>query len=364
VQRITIYNSQTEFILKKINRADQPDILSFLLYLFINYAGEGFMKNKRNFNGERKLTRTAASLRLAVEVVKSGNQGTIQKSAHAIRTLAEFVEQEYGLKNLARLQPEQMENFANDLLEKVDNSEISQSHATNIISSLNSIFNHYYRDDLKISAKEHGLNRGEHFKNIDKSIAYEVHEKFSDFLAEKFKSEGDIRYEALKLQIELQRELGLRFKESALFSEQALRRNGEINIDKGTKGGQLRTLQSNEKQKELIREIKDFRKNHNFSKSLIPDSMNFKQWQNFAYHTVKTFNETYNQKYNFHGERHFYAQLRYKQLTGHEPPVKSNERIPVKEEKASMADYEARMRISEELGHHRLDITNHYLGKS
>ena len=50
------------------------------------------MKNKRNFNGERKLTRTAASLRLAVEVVKSGNQGTIQKSAHAIRTLAEVAE--------------------------------------------------------------------------------------------------------------------------------------------------------------------------------------------------------------------------------------------------------------------------------
>jgi len=322
------------------------------------------MKNKRNFNGERKLTRTAASLRLAVEVVKSGNQGTIQKSAHAIRTLAEFASEEYGLNNLARLKPEQMEDFAYSLMEKVDNGEISKSHATNIISSLNSIFNHYYRDDLKISAKEHGLNRGERFKNIDKSVSAEVHERFSDFLVEKFKSEGDNRYKALQLQIELQRKLGLRFKESALFSEQAFRKNGEININKGTKGGQLRTLQSNEKQKELIKEVKDFRKNYDFSKSLIPDSMNFKQWQNFAYYTAKTFNETYNQRYNFHGERHFYAQCRYKELTGHEPPVKSNERIPVKEKNPSMTDYEARMRISEELGHHRLDITNYYLGKS
>jgi len=317
-------------------------------------------KVKRNFVGENNLTRKAASFRLATEVVKSGNEGTIQKVAQASRMLAEFVNNEYDLKNLVKLESHHLEDFATHLLERLDNGEISRGHATNIISALNSVFNYYYRDDLKISAREYGLNRGTRFNNTDKSISDRTHKEFSDYLSDKFKASGDIRYEALRLQVELQRNVGLRFKESALFSGSELRRNNNLDIRKGTKGGQLRTIDSTEVQRKLIAEIKSFRREFNLTRSLIPDNLFFKKWSSFAYNVAKDFKKERGLTYNFHGNRHYYAQKRYKELTGNEPPLKATSKEnAVKKEK----DSEVRLKISEELGHHRIDITSYYLGR-
>jgi len=263
---------------------------------------------RRNFTGEKDLSRKVGSLRLAREVVKSSNEETVNKTAQALRILAEFAKNEYNLKNIARLEKNYMEDFANYMLEKVDSGEISTGHTANIISALNSVFNYFYRDDLKLSAREWGLSRGKQFSNVDKSISEDLHNKFVNFLEDKFMNSGDSRYKALSLQVEMQRHTGLRFKESALFSGTELRRDGMLNISKGTKGGQPRTLNTAEKQKELICSIKEFRKGANFSKSLIPDNMNFKEWRHFAYYVKKVFDSINGTDYKFHGERHHYAQ--------------------------------------------------------
>ena len=331
-------------------------------------------KVKRNFVGEKNLSRKAASYNLANEVVESGNQESIKKMAMAVRNLANFANEKYDLKNLVKLDAENMIDFAEHLSERVDSGEISKGHATNIISSLNRIFQYYYRDDLTISAKDFGINRGERFNNIDKSISNDVHDKFSDFLTEKYIEKGDIRYEALRLQIELQKKAGLRFKESALFNGRELHRDGSLDIEKGTKGGQLRTLHATDSVKELVKYVKDFRKEYGLSKSLVPDQYDFKQWRDFAYNTVKTFNNENNSSYNFHANRHNYSQLRYQNLTNTLPPVKSGhtkeeqlnyiaDKNNITVEQAKELDYNARMQISEELGHHRIDISNYYLGK-
>ncbi len=315
--------------------------------------------SKRNFIGERDLSRKAAAFRLAMCTVKSGNEGTVRRSAHAIKTLAEFAKDEYGLKNIARFEKEHMEHFANHLLDRLDNKEISRGHVSNIISSLNAVFDFYYRDDLKISAREYGLSRGTQFSDKDKSVSENVHNRFLDYLGDRFEKTGDVRYQALKFQVELQRTIGLRFEEAAKFSGKELKRNGTINITHGTKGGHARTLKSTETQQKLIKEVKDFRKEYKISKSMIPDHIKYREWQGFAYNVAKDFRDSVGEKYNFHGERHHYAQVRYKELTGHEPPVKSNGGNPVKKEN----DYQARLIISEELGHHRASITEFYLGR-
>jgi len=331
-------------------------------------------KVKRNFVGEKNLTRKAASFNLANKVVESGNQESISKTAMAVRQLANFADESFNLKNLVKLDAENMADFAEHLSERVENGEISRGHATNIISSLNSVFNYYYRDDLKISAKDFGINREERFNNVDKSLPNETHDKISDFLTEQYIEKGDIRYEALRLQIELQREAGLRFKESALFNGHELHRDGSLDIEKGTKGGQLRTLQTTDSVKELVKYVKDFRKEYGLSKSLVPDQYDFKRWQNFAYNTTKAFSNENNTSYNFHANRHSYAQQKYQSLTNTLPPVKSGytkkeqikyiaEKNNISIEQAKELDYNSRMQISEELGHHRIDITNYYLGK-
>jgi hypothetical protein len=66
---------------------------------------------------------------------------------------------------------------------------------------------------------------------------------------------------------------------------------------------------------------------------------------------------------NMHGHRHWYAQWRYKALTGREAPAAGGRTYEqmTKEERA--ADYRARLTVSRELGHNRIDITDAYLGR-
>ena len=64
-----------------------------------------------------------------------------------------------------------------------------------------------------------------------------------------------------------------------------------------------------------------------------------------------------------HGLRHHYAQDRYRELTGWECPAncgpKSKELTPTQKE----IDREARMTITQELGHGRLQVVSQYVGK-
>ncbi|UOD33724.1 integrase domain-containing protein [Deferribacteraceae bacterium V6Fe1] len=330
---------------------------------------------RRNFIGEKDLTRKSASFNLAMAVVKSGNEGSIKKTAHAIKELAEFAKNEFGIKNIVNLDSAHISAFAEYLRDRVNNNEISTGHTSNIISSLNTIFNHFGRDDLRLSANHEGLSRGKRYDNTDKSISNETHNNLVNFLSEKYVQTGDTRFEALRLQVVLQREIGLRFKESALFNGDGVNKSKLIaNIEKGTKGGQIRNVTLTEKALNILDEVKDFRKEYRYSHSLVPDSMSFKDWQNFAYNTIKSFNSHSGENYHFHGERHHFAQERYKELTNLEPPARvglskeeyleyATSELNMTSDEVKSLIVEARLTISEELGHHRLEITNYYLGR-
>jgi integrase len=64
-----------------------------------------------------------------------------------------------------------------------------------------------------------------------------------------------------------------------------------------------------------------------------------------------------------HGLRHAYAQNRYLQLTGWPAPVAGGPTSKQLTPEQKQLDYTARMKISEELGHHREQITAVYLGR-
>jgi hypothetical protein len=65
----------------------------------------------------------------------------------------------------------------------------------------------------------------------------------------------------------------------------------------------------------------------------------------------------------FHGHRHFYAQARYKGLTGWECPARGGPRSKQLTPEQKAADREARRVISSEMGHNREQITAVYLGR-
>lgn len=66
---------------------------------------------------------------------------------------------------------------------------------------------------------------------------------------------------------------------------------------------------------------------------------------------------------NMHGHRHWYAQWRYKTLTGREAPAAGGKTYEQMTREERAADYRARLTVSHELGHNRIDITDAYLGR-
>jgi hypothetical protein len=66
---------------------------------------------------------------------------------------------------------------------------------------------------------------------------------------------------------------------------------------------------------------------------------------------------------NMHGHRHWYAQWRYKALTGADAPAAGGKTYEQMSTAERAADYRARLTVSHELGHNRIDITDAYLGR-
>lgn len=66
---------------------------------------------------------------------------------------------------------------------------------------------------------------------------------------------------------------------------------------------------------------------------------------------------------NLHGLRHAYAQRRYKELTGWEAPINGGPSAKQLSQQQKLKDNEARMIITEELGHSREQITVSYCGR-
>jgi hypothetical protein len=181
-------------------------------------------------------------------------------------------------------------------------------------------------------------------------------------------SEVGDRLEAIS---ELQREFGLRFEESAkLDAQQALsdlRDRGYITTDAGTKGGQERDITPTdiERAEAALERASALQGDHH---SMIPADMTYKEFAAAAYDSIR---ET---DYGFHENRHEYACERYEQITGHEAPVNHDSDKPFLEslaeargvsiDEAREIDREARLEVAEDLGHHRVDVTNSYLGSS
>lgn len=165
----------------------------------------------------------------------------------------------------------------------------------------------------------------------------------------------------------LQRAFGLRFRESCLLNpklalKEALK-DDRITLRAGTKGGKLRRVPCRPcgiAALEKAISVQDGR-------SLIPKNMSYVDFQKLCYSQAKQAG------IGFHSERHFYAQDRYRELTGAPSPVEAGwsrkERITklsaylnITTHEAKEIDIDARYQISKELGHHRTEITNAYLG--
>jgi site-specific recombinase XerD len=231
--------------------------------------------------------------------------------ASTVQTVLNSIRELTGVKNLRDLDDRAIQSYISHLQESVANGDLSRKTAEGYVSALNRIAeytNEVLGKSLQtFSPSQLGLSRGS-FKFVDRAISQETHEKFLSFLSQK----EDIRAQALSYSLTLQREFGLRLRESLAIKTETIERalsTGMLSLGRedGTKNGREREIPvRSEEQREALQKAYEFMKENNLS-SLIPGETLREQY-NYAYNVVKEFNRETGETFRFHGERHAFAQ--------------------------------------------------------
>lgn len=164
--------------------------------------------------------------------------------------------------------------------------------------------------------------------------------------------------ERMQLVLRLQMAFGLRLEESLKFQpELACRdeRSGAIALkDTWCKGKRARQVPIvHERQRELLDEVRSL-VGHG---SMIPEGMDYITYRRKVERVTGAAGIR-----NLHKHRHWYAQWRYRALTGRDVPARGGATYDNLSRADRAADYRARLQISREMGHDRLDVANRYLG--
>jgi hypothetical protein len=276
---------------------------------------------------------------------------------------AAYAKQEFGAKIMEQLTRNIVIAYAKTLVEKVNSGELSPATAQNYLSAVNVILS-LARGDSALRVKpvsEAGFPSRSGIAKINKSVSLEAHN-----------SAINKATEVISIMLELQRNLGLRFEESAkidakkVLSGYGLGKNF-VTITDGTKGGRIREVPIfSYSQIQALQRAASYQAKHH-QRSMIPKAKSYKDFRNDAYNQIR------NLGINFHGERHAYAQERYKQLMGFNAPVVEGTtslanlrfeafRLGVPVSLLKEKDFLVRLQISTELGHCRISITRSYLG--
>ena len=273
---------------------------------------------------------------------------------------SQWLNKTHDIKDMRNIGKHHLLEYGDHLLSRYEEGSLSASTAQNYLSAVNRILEIARRDkEVHVCpVKDCLIPKRSGVCKEDKSTSDGSHEKALSIVTRN-----------IAILLEIQRNLGLRFEESAKIDakkalKQALKSN-QVNITEGTKGGQKRIIPiTNNQQIQALEDAAEFQT----GQSLIPNDQTYYEFRNVAYKEIaKT-------SINFHGERHHYAHQRYFELTGMKCPVKSginkksafyyamSKKIEISLLEAKSFDKNARKIISKELGHHRINITNAYLG--
>lgn len=200
---------------------------------------------------------------LSREIPEFHNRG--YANAEKVETVLNMIREELEITHLKHLDSEKVNEIAQEIAERVENQEISGKTGADYFSALNMISdytNHFFNQDIE------RLHYSDYFSKTvdysDKSISETTHKNFQNFLQEKFETTGDERFQALSHAIELQREFGLRFRESVGLNQETIEKaleSGKLQLDRSdwTKNAREREVQiRTEEQRELLQEVKNF----------------------------------------------------------------------------------------------------------
>ncbi len=198
---------------------------------------------------------------------------------------------------------------------------------------------------VKKTNAEYGISKREYVTNISKARDLDPTQL------------QKITEEKIILSLNLQAHFGVRFKESIVININWADRGDHL-VLKGSwcKGGREREIPiRTDSQRQLVDQIKVVARGG----SLVGDD--YKTYKAYLQHFKYVISQAGIS--NVHGHRHFYAQTRYKELTGRDCPACGGSTAKNLSVGERAIDREARLIISNELGHSREQITAVYLGR-
>ena len=276
------------------------------------------------------------------------------------RVFADFAKSELRLHRLQQIEKSHLQIYGANLRERFERGELSAATAQNYLSAVNRVLE-IARGDRAVRldpVRGAGLPQRTGICTQSKAVDAAAHQRA-------VASVGD-RVRAL---IGLQREMGLRFAESAkINANKALAqavKTGAVTVRDGTKGGRPRTVPIS--RPEQLAALRSAAEIQGRDRSMIPASQTYVQFRNEMYAQIVNTETTY------HGNRHHYAQQRYLSLVGVPCPVAAgiphrehhqhlSSKLGISRGAARELDRAARMQVSQELGHGIIDVTNSYLG--
>lgn len=300
--------------------------------------------------------------RAGMNALREGMQShsSINTMSDRWRQFSDFAREKLGLRDMRCIEKSHLEQYAVSLIAQIKAGELAPSTAQNYLSAVNRVLE-IARGDRAVRldpVREAGLPKRSGICVVSKAVSTESHHRAQAAISDR-----------LSTLLGIQRELGLRFAESAkIDAVRALaqaEKNGGVRIQDGTKGGRARVVPiTHSEQLTALKAAADLQNNH---RSLIPIGQTYASFRAEAYREIEK------TEISFHGERHHYAQVRYQTLVGAACPVVAG--IPHKQHHSALSrelgisikearalDHSARLQISAELGHGRIEITNSYLG--
>ena len=255
-----------------------------------------------NFKNERKASYVARN----IASWHNRGAGIEAKIETVLNQLREYT----GIRSLKELNETVVHAYLDTLLDRLQNDEITPKTAASYVSALNDVIR-YTSEHLPtkleiVSAKENGLSVG-HIDYTNRSVDNSIYKSFVSHLEAK----QDIKSQALARSVELQREFGLRLRESIAIKRDTIRealKKGELHLTKRdlTKNGRERTIPiRNQEQFRVLKDTYNFmRENH--LKSLAP-TQTLKQQYNFAQRERYEYLKSTETHFRFHDFRHTFA---------------------------------------------------------
>jgi integrase len=317
-------------------------------------------RDGRNFGWGRQLS--YAGPQALKDMFGGGHYGTVK--AHSDRWQA-FVrwcrsEDGPGFNDSRQIDRQTLLDYAGHLRQQVEQGTICIATAQNRLSSVNRTMAALRGDQyVKVPSpsKTLGMRRNSVRRSVPQGQDREHVKRIVDVLCEHQMP----RAAAIA---QLARATGMRLREAILADLPRLRREAEhyekINIQDGTKGGRggataPRWITVDDHIREALRYAEQV--SPDGSRNLLAPNESYLDFQPSVIRPARDILHTHNLK-GFHELRAAYACERYEQITHHLAPINGGRGRRLD----PCLDREARLQISYELGHGRIDVVSAYIG--